>query len=58
MQIAVYVNDNLYKTIEVGAESYSVPQMIKLVHKDIEAGLIPGLTLENKVTIHITPVNN
>lgn len=57
MQVNIYVKDQLYKTVDVPhPEKYNVSDMIKIVHADRDAGLIPGHNEGDKLPIRLEAV--
>ena len=58
MKINVYINDTLYKTIDLGnATGYNPKAITDLVFADKEAGLIPAsLKLDESMAIRIERV--
>lgn len=58
MKVNVYINDTLYKTIDLGnATGYNPKAITDLVFTDKEAGLIPAsLNLDESMAIRIERV--
>jgi len=57
MQVAVYIKENFYKNIEVEhPEKYNVSDIIKQVHIDRDAGLIPDWNPGERLPVKIVPV--
>jgi hypothetical protein len=58
MKVNVYINDTLYKTIDLGnVTSYNPKAITDLVFADKEAGLIPAsLNLDESMSIRIERV--
>jgi len=56
MEVNIYVKDQLYKTVSVPHEHYDVSQLIKMVHTDRDAGLIPHYVEGEKLPIRFESV--
>lgn len=57
MQVAVYIKEEFYKHIEVEhPEQYNVSEIIKEVHKDRDAGIIPNWQPGERLPVKIVPV--
>lgn len=56
MQVEVYIKDQLYKTLEVDhPEKYDVSELIKQIHTDRDAGLIPNWSPGERLPIKFVP---
>lgn len=56
MQIAVYLNDNLYKHIDIGDSSnYSYSRLLKHIQEERKAGLLDHLLVDGKLAVNFVP---
>lgn len=56
MQIQIYINDKLYKTVTVASDSYQPSAFYKQISIDKEAGLLNSFNIAEKMKIEFRKV--
>ena len=56
MQVKIYINDILYRTVTVEGDSYNPNQYWDQINQDKAAGLLDSYGIDNKFGVRFEPV--
>jgi hypothetical protein len=58
MQVNIYIQDQLYKTVDIDGDSYNLGEMMSLVEVDKNQGLLERFDQSKSLAIRVEPVYN